>query len=219
MPAASRSTPHFYSEAEDYWHDDAKPDGPFVIRETHNPEAFIAHRDAVVELGMCVPALTAAFVLTKRSKLCAAGCCSIWVWFVNEATQMTPQHSSTARPVRPAKARAAGRSVVEAVHLAEVVQSIPFLSTSEAFPATDQAAKVQKWFAEYFRWMNSSRLAGLARDTGDLPGASWLLQSDSDCSSHEIPKDDAPNYCTLRHQYKVEYDTGADSVRITFFPA
>lgn len=194
----SPGTPHdYYSEAEDYWHDDAKPDGPFVIRETHNPEAFIAHRDALLDLGMCVPALTAAFVLTKEERYVQQAVAHLRAWFVNEATQMTPSilYGQTIRPAKVGRPE----GVVEAVHLAEVVQSIPFLSISEAFPVADQAA-VQKWFAEYFEWMNSSRLAGLARDTKDHLGASWLLQAAAIAHLTEI-KDDAP-ITTLRHQYK-----------------
>ena len=53
--------------------------------------------------------------------------------------------------------------IVEAVHLAEVAQSLPFLATSEALTPADLTA-LQKWFADYFDWLNTSRLAGLARD-------------------------------------------------------
>ncbi len=199
LPALrSPGTPHdYYSEAEDYWPDDAKPDGPFVLREAANPEAFTAHRDAVVELGICVPALTAAFALTKEDRYVQQAVAHLRAWFVDDATRMTP-NILYGQTIRPAKA---GRpeGVVEAVHLAEVVQSIPFLSTSEAFPAADQVA-VQKWFAEYFLWLNSSRLAGLARDTKDHLGASWLLQAAAIAHLSEA-RDDAP-LTTLRHQYK-----------------
>jgi len=197
---ASRSpgTPHdYYSEAEDYWPDDAKPEAPYVVRETTNPEAFTAHRDALVELGICVPVLTAAFVLTKEERYVTQAVAHLRAWFIDDATRMTP-NILYGQTIRNAKA---GRpeGVVEAVHLAEVVQSIPFLATSEAFPAADQTA-VHRWFEDYFQWMNSSRLAGLARDTKDHLGASWLLQAAAIAHLTEA-KDDAP-LTTLRHQYK-----------------
>ncbi len=66
--------------------------------------------------------------------------------------------------------------VVEAVHLAEVVLCVPFLTNSEALTEADHAG-LKKWFAEYFDWLNSSRLAGLARDNKSHHGTSWLLQA------------------------------------------
>src|ERR1700748_1657420 len=58
----SPGTPHdFYSEAEDYWPDPANPTEPFTQRAgTPNPDAFIEHRDALLNFSICVPALTAA---------------------------------------------------------------------------------------------------------------------------------------------------------------
>ncbi len=71
----SPGTPHdFYSEAEDYWPDSSNPTGPFVIRASGppNPDAFTAHRDALLNFSICVPALTAAFVLTGESRYALA---------------------------------------------------------------------------------------------------------------------------------------------------
>jgi hypothetical protein len=94
----------------------------------------------------------------------------------------------------------AGRpeGVVEAVHLAEVAQSIPFLANSEALSPVDLAA-LQKWFVTYLDWLNTSRLAGLARDQKNHHGTSWLLQAAA--CAHLNTNDDNP-LTTLRHQYK-----------------
>ena len=100
--------------------------------------------------------------------------------------------------IRPAKA---GRfeGVVEAVHLAEVFQCLPFLNNSEALTEQDHTA-LKKWLAEYFEWLNTSRLAGLARDNKSHHGSSWLLQATAIAHLTEITND-AP-LTTLRHQYK-----------------
>ena len=109
---------------------------------------------------------------------------------------MTPS-MAYAQTIPPAKT---GRpeGVVEAVHLAEVAQSIPFLANSEALSAADLAA-LQKWFATYLDWLNTSRLAGLARDQKNHHGTSWLLQAAA-CASLDT-KDDRP-LTVLRHQFK-----------------
>jgi hypothetical protein len=196
----SPGTPNdFYSEAEDYWPDPANPTGPFVVRTTGepNPDAFTAHRDALLNFSICVPALTAAFVLTSESRYAQQAIAHLKAWFIDPATRMTPS-LFYGQTIPPAKA---GRpeGVIEAVHLAEVVQCVPFLNNAEALTESDRTA-LQKWFAEYFNWLNTSRLAGLARDTKNHLGSSWLLQAAAIAHLTSI-NDDAP-LTTLRHQFK-----------------
>jgi hypothetical protein len=195
----SPGTPHdFYSEAEDYWPDPSNLTGPFVLRAgTPNPDAFNAHRDALLNFTICVPALTAAFVLTNKSQYAQQALVHLHAWFIDPATRMTPSllYGQTIRPAKTGQPE----GVIEAVHLAEVVQCIPFLTNFEGFEESDRAA-VRKWFAEYFEWLNTSRLAGLARDNKNHHGTSWLLQAASIAHLSES-SDDAP-LTTLRHQYK-----------------
>src|SRR5271154_6123431 len=48
-PRSPGSPQDFYSEAEDYWPDPANPTGPFVSHTgSLNPDAFVAHRDALL---------------------------------------------------------------------------------------------------------------------------------------------------------------------------
>jgi hypothetical protein len=192
----------FYSEADDYWPDPAKPDGPYVQRNgPPNPDAFTAHRDALLHFGIQVPALAAAFVLTKEERYAEHAVRHLRAWFVDSATSMTPS-LRYAQTVLPAKE---GRfeGVVEAVSLAEVAQAIPFLASSEALTKNDTDA-LQSWFAAYLQWLNTSRLAGLARDSKNHHGSSWLLQA---AAFTRLPlalspnADDAP-LSELRHRYK-----------------
>jgi Alginate lyase len=195
----SPGTPHdFYSEAEDFWPDPANPTGPFIQRaDSPNPDAFTAHRDALLNLCICVPSLTAAFVITNDPRYVQQAVAHLRAWFLDPATRMTPS-ILYAQTIRPAKA---GRpeGLIEAVHLAEVVQCLSFLYSSEAFTESDHTALL-KWFADYFAWLNTSRLAGLARDTKSHHGTSWLLQAAAIASLTQTT-DDAP-LTTLRHQYR-----------------
>jgi Alginate lyase len=199
LPAKhSPGTPHdFYSEAEDYWSDPASPTNPYLQRSgPPNPEAFVAHRDALLNLSLYVPALTAAFVLTKDDKYAKQAIIHLHAWFVDPATSITPS-LQFAQVIPPANT---GRpeGLVEAVHLAEVAQSIPFLANSEALSPTDLAA-LQKWFTDYHEWLTTSRLAGLARDQKNHHGSSWLLQATA-CANLNT-KDDRP-LTELRHQFR-----------------
>jgi hypothetical protein len=194
----SPGTPQdFYSEADDYWPDPAALDGPYSLRAgTPNPEAFTAHRDALLNLSIYVPALTAAFLLTNESRYATHAVAHLKTWFVNPATRMTPSLLFS-QVIRPAKT---GRfeGIVEAVHLAEVAQSIAFLANSEALTQADLAS-IQQWFNSYLEWLTTSRLAGLARDHKSHHGTSWLLQAAA--IAHMNQNDDRP-VTLLRHQYK-----------------
>ena len=154
LPAKrSPGTPHdFYSEAEDYWPDATSPDAPYTQRSgPPNPEAFTTHRDALLNLSLYVPALTAAFVLTKDDKYAKQAITHLHAWFIDPATGMTPnlQYAQVIPPANTGRPE----GLLEAVHLAEVAQSIPFLANSESLSETDLAG-VQKWFADYFDWLN-----------------------------------------------------------------
>ena len=120
----SPATPHdYYSEAEDYFPDPSNPTGPYVVHNSGpaNPDAFVAHRDALMNFSICVSALTAAFVLTNEARYAQQAVTHLRAWFLDPATRMTPS-ILYAQTIPPAKT---GRpeGVVEAVHLAEVVQS------------------------------------------------------------------------------------------------
>ncbi len=125
------TTHDYYSEAEGYWPDPGAPDAPYIQRPgAPNPAAFTAHRDALLNLSLYVPALTAAFVLTHEERYAKQAVAHLHAWFIDPATSMTSS-LLYAQVIPPAKT---GRpeGLVEAVHLAEVAQSIPFLANSEA---------------------------------------------------------------------------------------
>lgn len=196
----SPGTPHdYYSEAEDYWPDPSNPTGPFVIHNSgpSNPDAFTVHRDALLNFSICVPALTAAFVLTNEARYSQQAVAHLRAWFLDPATRMTPSvlYGQTIPPAKTGRLE----GVVEAVHLAEVVQCLPFLTNSEALTESDYTA-LKKWFAAYFDWLNGSRLAGLARDNKSHHGTSWLLQAAAIAHLTQVA-DDAP-LTALRHQFK-----------------
>jgi hypothetical protein len=187
----------FYSEADDYWPDPDDPHAPYVLQQGKtNPDAFTAHRDALLNMSLAVAALTAAFVLTHEDQYANHAVAHLNAWFIDPATSMTP-NLQYAAVILPAKA---GRpeGVVEAVFLAEVAQAIPFLSISEALP---QAAlgTLTAWFTSYYEWLTTSRVAGLARDMKNHHASSWLLQAAA-CARLNT-KDDAP-LTTLRHLFK-----------------
>jgi Alginate lyase len=211
----SPGTPHdYYSEVEG---DPAAP-------------AFMEHRDALFALGLQVPALAAAHLLTGDTKFAEHAALQLRVWFVDAATKMTPRldygHVSTV-PVKEhvtmqnnaeigakAESSAGGggtfEGILETLPLAEIAQAIPFLAASGALTEADLGG-LHRWFADYLRWLtepqdSGPRLAALARDRKDHHGSSWLLQ----VSAYSLltapesgqPKNEDKSMVELRHRFR-----------------
>lgn len=173
------------------------PNSPGTPRDYYSePDTFTTHRDALLSLSHIVPALTSAYVLTKEERYAQHAIAHLRAWFVSPETSMAPT-LEYAQVVSPAKT---GRpeGVIEAVHLTEVAQSIPFLSNSEALTSEDLVT-INTWFTGYLDWLNTSRTAGLARDMRDHNGSSWLLQAAA-CARLNLKDDRA--LTTLRHQFR-----------------
>lgn len=205
----SPGDPHdFFSQADDWLPDPAAPVGPYIhSNRATNPAAFTGHSTALLNMSIYVPALTAAWVLTRTAQPDQAtlyarhAAAHLHAWFVDPATRMTPAlpYAQLIPLVSPDAVPASRfQGILETVHLAEVAQAVVFLATSDAFSGDDLNA-VKGWFAEYLVWLMTSRLAGLARDQKDHHGTSWLLQTSA--FTKLTAKDDSA-FLPLRHQYQ-----------------
>jgi Alginate lyase len=202
-------SPHdFFSEAEDWIPDPAAPVGPYIhSNRATNPAAFTGHSLALVNMSLYVPALTAAWVLTRTAQPDKAtlyarhAAAHLHAWFVDPATRMNPslQYGQVIPLVGNGNVPASRfQGVIETVHLAEVAQAILFLATSDVLSDNELKA-VKGWFSEYMDWLTTSKLAGLARDQKDHHGSSWLLQTAA--FTRLTAKDDSA-FLPLRHQYQ-----------------
>ena len=171
------------------------------------PSLFTAHRDALFELGLAVPALAAAHLLTGDGRYAKHAAEHLSAWFVDPATRMTPSLNFGSVIVQPSPPPSADDSprftvqtnpsfaavptapagtgrfqgILETLPLAEVAQAIPFLEASGDLSDAD-LKWLRAWFQAYLHWLidpqdSGPRLAALARDRKDHHGTSWLLQA------------------------------------------
>jgi len=216
----SPGTPHdFYSEAEA----NPAPEAAGTADSTAAPRAtappFTAHRDALFALGLQVPALAAAHLLTGEERFANHAALHLRAWFVDPATSVTPRldyaQSGTQSLTAPGKEHtsAPGGSfagILETLPLVEIAQAIPFLAASGAL--TDPAlGALHAWFAAYLSWLtepqdSGPRLAALARDRKDHHGTSWLLQASAysllTAPGNGAPKSEDKSMDELRHRFK-----------------
>jgi Alginate lyase len=216
----SPGTPHdFYSESES----PPSSDAPSTQAAKSATPPFTAHRDALFTLGLAVPALAAAYLLTGEDRYAAHAAMWLRTWFVDPATRMTPRMDFGQVVVSPPPESSGGLSaaqtptpkgrfegILDTIPLAEVAIAIPFLATSPALTDGDRAA-INAWFAAYLRWLtepqdSGPRLGALARDQKSHHGSSWLLQvaaySLLTAPESTAPKAEGNMFVDLRHRFR-----------------
>lgn len=174
---SSRSAggPHdYFSEGDYWWPDPANPDGPYVQKDgLSNPGNFNEHRRALMRLSVQMPALTAAYTITKDRKYATAAERHVRAWFLSPRTRMTP----ALRYAQAIHGRATGRGtgIIDTIHLVEVSRAIERLDGAPGWSRED-VAMTRQWFADYLEWMTTDRYGTDERDTTNNHATCWVMQ-------------------------------------------
>ena len=164
----------FYSQADYFWPNPNDPNGPYINRDGQsNPENFDEHRKVMVALSIQMPALTAAWVLTRDKRYGERACDHLRAWFVTPETRMNPNllYAQAVQGV------STGRSIgiIDTLHLVEVSRAVSYLPL-ELLSAQDRAA-VNAWFGSYLDWLCNSDRGKAERDTKNNHAMCWALQA------------------------------------------
>jgi hypothetical protein len=164
----------YFSEGDYWWPDPSNPDGPYIQRDgMTNPENFVAHRHAMIRLSVQLPALTAAWMLTKRSVYARHAAEHLRAWFLNPDTRMNPN----LQYAQAIHGRAVGRGIgiIDTIHLVEVTRAISLLRKSAVLSSTEHE-QLEQWFAEYLHWMTTSSNGVEEREAKNNHGTCWVMQ-------------------------------------------
>lgn len=164
----------YFSEGDYWWPDPKNPDGPYIQRDgMSNPNNFNEHRHALIRLSLQVPALAAAWSLTKDRRYSAAAAKYLRAWFLDESTRMNPNLEYAQAVTGRFTGR--GTGIIDTIHLVEVARAIPVLARSGALSANQQQG-IKKWFADYLQWMTTSDHGKDERDAKNNHGTCWVMQ-------------------------------------------
>lgn len=169
-PRSAGGTHDFFSEGDYWWPDPNNPDGPYIQRDgMTNPENFVEHRRAMVRLSLIVPALAAAWKITRQRKYSDHAAVHLRAWFIDDATRMNPNLLYA----QAIKGRYTGRGtgIIDTLHLVEVARAASRVGLSAA-----DLAGVKKWFATYTNWMNTHAYGIAERDAQNNHGTCWVTQ-------------------------------------------
>ena len=173
-PRSAGGRHDFFSEADYWWPDPANPGGPYIQRDgMTNPGNFVEHRHAMVRLSLLVPALAAAWKLTRDRRYAEHAARHLRAWFVDDATRMSP-HLLYSQAIQ-GRVTGRGIGIIDTVHLVEVARAIPMIAESNALSAADAGA-VREWFSQYLTWMTTHQYGQEERDARNNHGTCWVMQ-------------------------------------------
>src|SRR5262245_32421148 len=160
-------THDFFSEGDYWWPDPKNPQGPYIQRDgLSNPDNFVDHRRFLMRFSVQVPALVAAWRLTRDQRYAAHAVKHLNAWFVDAETRMNP----SLRYAQAIQGRVTGRGtgIIDTIHLVEVARAVEFL------PRMDD---VKRWFADYLAWMTTHPYGIEERDTKNNHATCWVMQA------------------------------------------
>jgi hypothetical protein len=173
-PRSAGGRHDYFSEGDYWWPDPGNPDGPYIQRDgMTNPDNFVAHRHALIRLSLQVPALAAAWVITRDQRYADHAALHLRAWFVDSDTRMNP-HLLYAQAI---KGRVTGRGIgiIDTLHLVEVARAITVLENAGALGAQVRQG-TRQWFEQYLAWMTTHEYGQAERDAKNNHGTCWVAQ-------------------------------------------
>src|SRR5712691_11328977 len=173
-PRSAGGLHDFFSEADYWWPDPKDPNGPYVQRDgMSNPNNFVDHRRYLMRLSVQVPALVAAWKLTKDIRYAQHAASHLRAWFLDERTRMNP-NLQFAQAIH-GRMTGRGTGIIDTIHLVEVARAIEVMETSNALSA-DELKGIKQWFADYLQWMTTHQNGIDEREAKNNHGTCWVMQ-------------------------------------------
>jgi hypothetical protein len=175
-PRSAGGVHDFYSEGDYWWPDPKNPGGPYIRRDGEtNPQNFTAHREAMVRLSLQVPALAAAWKITRdagmRKKYADKVGEHLWAWFGDEKTMMNPNLEYAQAISGVNKGRGIG--IIDTIHLVEVIRAADVMTGALGKIVS---VAIDQWVAKYLEWMTTSKNGAEERDAKNNHGSCWVMQ-------------------------------------------
>jgi hypothetical protein len=191
----SAGGPHdFFSEGDYWWPDPQNPTGPYIQRDgMTNPANFVDHRRYLMRLSVQVPALVAAWRLTKDERYANQAVKHLRAWFVDEQTRMNPN----LQYAQAIKGRFTGRGIgiIDTIHLVEVARATEVLKDSRSLKMSDLGGVIQ-WFSDYLHWLTTSKNGVEEREARNNHGTCWVMQVAA--FAHLVGNQELMDYCRDR---------------------
>jgi hypothetical protein len=138
-----------------------------------NPDNFVEHRKAMIRFSKIIGALASAYKLTGDEKYVKQAVIHLKAWFINPETLMNPN----LQYAQAVKGKFTGRNygIIDSIHLMEVAQGIIVMENSQYLDAGTLAG-LKRWFAEYIKWLTTSKPGIQEKLTKNNHSTCWAMQ-------------------------------------------
>jgi hypothetical protein len=173
-PRSAGGLHDFFSEGDYWWPDPSNPAGPYIQRDgMTNPDNFVEHRRALMRFSVQVPALAAAWKITKDQRYARHAARHLRAWFIDPATSMNP-NLQFAQAIH-GRFTGRGTGIIDTIHLVEIARAVEVLKASGALSRADLDG-VRQWFAQYTAWMTTQEYGIAERDVANNHATCWVMQ-------------------------------------------
>jgi hypothetical protein len=193
-PRSAGGAHDFFSEGDYWWPDPQNPSGPYIQRDgMTNPDNFTDHRKYLLRLSVQVPALVAAWKLTRDEIYAKHAARHLRAWFLEPRTRMNP----SLQYAQAIKGRVTGRGIgiIDTIHLVEVARAIEALQGSKALSRSELKG-IRQWFTDYLRWMTTHPYGLEEREAKNNHGTCWVMQVAA--FAHLTGNEELMDYCRTR---------------------
>ena len=173
-PRSAGGVNDYFSEGDYWWPDPQNPQGPYIQKDgLSNPGNFNDHRRALMRFSVQMPALVAAYTLTKDRKYATHAARHARAWFMGRTTRMAP----ALRYAQAIQGRVTGRGtgIIDTIHLVEVVRALERLEADRSW-SPDDAVETKRWFADYLEWLTTDQYGKDERDTTNNHATCRVMQ-------------------------------------------
>jgi hypothetical protein len=173
-PRSAGGRHDYFSEGDYWWPDPNNPNGPYIRRDgMSNPDNFVAHREALIRFSLQMPALAAAWRLTRDKKYAEHAAAHLRAWFIAPETRMNPnlQYAQAIHGITTGR----GTGIIDTLHLVEVSRAAKVLTEGGVLEKA-VADGIRQWFAAYLEWMTTSKNGIEEREAKNNHGTCWVLQ-------------------------------------------
>lgn len=161
----------YYSEGPYWWPDPKNPKGPYIRKDgERNPTRFMGNRsdlsrvcDATLALGMGAYLFGKTACVEHATKILST-------WFLDPKTRMNPnlEFGQAVRGHNTGR----GTGIIDTVSLIHVAQGVTLLEDAHNGLDAKIAAGMRRWFADYLKWMTTSK-KGLEEKMATNNHATW----------------------------------------------
>jgi hypothetical protein len=173
-PRSAGGRHDYFSEGDYWWPDPKNPDGPYIQRDgMSNPDNFNTHRQALMRLSVQMPALSAAWLITKQRRYADHAAAHLRAWFVDEETRMN-RNLQYAQAIH-GRFTGRGIGIIDTIHLVEVMRAANVLEAAAMLQDGDRAG-VHHWLGAYLDWITTSKNGIEEREAKNNHGTCWVMQ-------------------------------------------